>query len=111
MSTYKELARSVDTGHKELMALAKEPMTAFSTLYRAASAEGAFDKKTKELISLAIAVATHCQGCIAVHARAAARHGASEAEVIDVLMVAVEMSGGPGTVYAGNALQAFREFS
>jgi alkylhydroperoxidase/carboxymuconolactone decarboxylase family protein YurZ len=38
-------------------------MKAFSALAQAATREGALDKKTKELIALAIGIATRCDGC------------------------------------------------
>ena len=42
----------------------------------AAFKAGALDQKTKELIALAIAITTHCDGSIAAHAKGAARTGA-----------------------------------
>ncbi|MFQ3613612.1 MAG: carboxymuconolactone decarboxylase family protein [Cyanobacteriota bacterium] len=41
-----------------------EVMRGFNTLHRAATAAGVLDTKTKELLALAIAVASHCEGCI-----------------------------------------------
>lgn len=78
---------------------------------KAALAQGALDTKTKELIALAIAVAKQCDGCIASHARGAARQGASEEEVAEAIGVAVLMDGGPGTVHGPRALAAFKEFA
>lgn len=46
-----------------------------------ASAEGALDAKTRELISIAVAITTRCDGCIGVHTEAALKAGASEAEI------------------------------
>jgi alkylhydroperoxidase/carboxymuconolactone decarboxylase family protein YurZ len=37
-------------------------MKAFSALAQAAGRDGALDRKTKELIALAIAIATRCDG-------------------------------------------------
>lgn len=111
MDKFRDLARAVDRGNKALSEAAPEAMGAFGALFRAASADGVLDKKTKELMALSISVAIRCEGCIAVHARAAARHGATEAEAVEALMVAVELTGGPGTVYAGEALEAFRAFA
>ena len=73
--------------------------------------DGAVDAKTKELVALAISVAKQCDGCIASHAKSAARRGASEAEVAEVLGVAILMDGGPGMVHAPRAFEAFREFA
>jgi AhpD family alkylhydroperoxidase len=62
-----------------------EAWTAFNALHRAAMADGAVPRRIKELIALAVAVSEHCDGCIAYHAKAAARHGASREEVGEVL--------------------------
>ena len=83
----------------------------YGSLSAAAFTEGALDAKTKELIALAIAVAKQCDGCIASHARGAARRGATEAEVAEALGVAIVMNGGPGTVHAPRAFVAFQEFA
>ena len=50
-------------------------MQAFSALAQAATRDGALDKKTKELIALAIGVATRCDGCIGFHTEALVRLG------------------------------------
>jgi len=83
----------------------------FKALKDAAFTPGALDVKTKELIALAIATSSHCDGCIASHARGAARAKATEAEVAEALGVCIQMMGGPGTVYAPRAFAAFREFA
>ena len=87
-----------------------EVYAGFKSLHDAAFADGALDHKTKELIALAISTAQHCDGCMASHARGAARSGATEAEVAEALGVSIQMMGGPGTVYAPRAFAAFREF-
>ena len=43
------------------------------------------DAKTHELISLAVAVTTRCDGCIAAHAAAAKKAGASKEEIAEAL--------------------------
>jgi len=83
----------------------------FAELHAASLAEGSLSAKTKELIALAIAVADRCDGCIASHARGAALKGATEQEVAETLGVTIMMGGGPATVYAPRAWEAFREFS
>lgn len=82
-----------------------------AALNAASFGDGALDAKTKELIALAMAVTKQCDGCIASHARGAARRGATAEEVADALGVAIAMNGGPGTVHAPRALEAFREFA
>jgi AhpD family alkylhydroperoxidase len=81
----------------------------YAAMQRAAMADGALSAKFKELIALALAVTRECDGCIAAHARGAARQNATEAEVAEALGVAVMMNGGPGTVWAPRALAAFKE--
>jgi AhpD family alkylhydroperoxidase len=88
-----------------------EVYQAYSALKRAATSDGVLDSRTKELIALAIAVTTGCDGCIATHARGAARHGASAEQVAEALGVAIMMDGGPGTVYGPRALASFQEFA
>lgn len=80
-------------------------------LQAAAFAPGVLDVKTKELIALAIAVTSQCDGCIAAHARRAVRRGAGEEEVAEAIGVAIAMSGGPGAVYGPRAFSAFQEFT
>ena len=83
----------------------------FKALRDASFADGALDRKTKELIALAIATSQHCDGCMASHARGAASSGATDTEVAEALGVCIQMMGGPGTVYAPRAFAAFREFA
>lgn len=86
-------------------------MKEFSDLHGAAMKPGALDTKTKELIALAISITSRCDGCIASHARGAAKQGATEAEVAETIGVAVLMAGGPATVYGPRAFAAFRDFA
>jgi AhpD family alkylhydroperoxidase len=82
----------------------------YKNLHDAALADGALDARTKELIALAISVSKECDGCIAAHAHAAVRHGATPQEGAEAIGVALLMSGGPGTVYGARAYAAFIEF-
>lgn len=81
----------------------------YASMQRAAMAEGALSTKVKELIALAIAVTRQCDGCMAAHARGAARQNATEEEVAEAIGVAVMLNGGPGTVWGPRALAAFKE--
>ena len=90
---------------------APEVAKAFSGLAQAAIAPGALDSKTKELIALAIGITARCDGCLAYHARAALRLGATREEVLDVIGVAVYMGGGPSMIYGAEALAAYDGFA
>ncbi len=83
----------------------------YAALSAAVFVDGALDARTKELIALAIAVAKQCDGCMASHARGAARRGATAEEVAEALGVAILMNGGPGTVHAPRAFAAYEEFA
>jgi len=85
-------------------------MRGFSSMASAAMTDGALDRKTKELMALAIGVAVHCKGCIGFHVQSLVKLGASKAEIEDALGVAIYMGGGPSLMYAAEALQAFDEF-
>lgn len=86
-----------------------ELMKSFYALSKASSAAGVLDSKTKELIALAIAVATHCDDCIAFHTNSALKAGATQAEILEMLGVAVFMGGGPSLMYASHVMEAVEE--
>lgn len=83
----------------------------FRELHDNALADGALSRKQKELIALAMAVGTQCDGCIASHARGCVIYGATAEEVAEMLGVAMLMMGGPGTVYGPRAFAAYQEFA
>ena len=99
------------TAHlRNLQGGAPEVMKAFSNIANAALAAKALDGKTKELIALGISVAIRCDDCIAFHAKAALKQGASREEVMEALGMAVYMGAGPSVMYATHALDAFEQF-
>lgn len=100
--------------NRQLAALRPEmPRAAagFAQLAQAATASGAVDSKTKELIALAIGIATHCDGCIGFHVKAAIRHGATRAEIAETVAMCVYMGGGPSLMYGAKAFAAFDELA
>ena len=94
-----------------LRELIPEAWASFADLYRTSLAPGELDTATKELIALAISVVEGCDGCIASHARGAARQGATRQQVAEALGVTLLMDGGPASIYGPRALAAFDEFS
>lgn len=86
------------------------PIGDFARLHRDATAAGALPAKFKELAALGIAVAIRCENCIAYHVHDALKAGASRAEILEVLGVAVMMGGGPATMYACEAFEALSQF-
>ena len=86
-------------------------MQGFQAMTKASYADGALDAKTKELIALALGVAARCEGCVAFHAKALVKLGATREEVAETLGVAIQMGGGPSMMWATEALTAFDELS
>ena len=96
---------------REVRGGAPEVMKGFGALAQAALKANALDTKTKELIALAIAVATRCDGCIGFHAEAAVRSGASRDEVMETMGMAIYMGAGPSVMYAAQAVEAYDQFA
>jgi AhpD family alkylhydroperoxidase len=109
--SYRALTQAVSSDLARLRTSTPDVMKAFSDLGRAATADGALDKKTKELIALALSVAVRCDPCIGFHTQALAKLGATRQEVDETLGVAVYMGGGPSLMYAASAIRAFDEFA
>lgn len=110
MAHWHDLISTLGEPTRSLRAAIPDTWKGFTELHRGAMAAGALPAATKELIALAIATVEECDGCIAYHAKGAARKGASPEEVAEALGVALLMSGGPGTVYGPRAWEAYNEF-
>ncbi len=82
-------------------------MDGMKALDEAGSSKKALDAKTRELIALGVACTTRCDTCIAIHAKAAAEAGASRAELLEALAVAVALNAGAALVFSSRALEAF----
>lgn len=108
---FEHITKNISTQIAKMRQEIPDVMAGFSALAQAASKEGALDKKTKELIAMALAVANRCPGCIGFHAQALIKHKASREEFLETLGMAVYMGGGPSLMYAAEALEAFEEFS
>jgi AhpD family alkylhydroperoxidase len=106
-ATIRDLARPT----RELSSAIPDVWAGFAEMHRHAVADGALPARIKELMALAIAVVKHCDGCIAYHAKAAARRGATPDEVAEALGVALLMDGGTASVYGPRAWDAYREFA
>ena len=108
---YPEITRRISDDLKKLRKDIPDTLSGFSALANAALRGGALDKKTKELVALALGVAAHCDGCIGFHAEALVKLGASRQEVEEVLGMAVYMGGGPALMFAADAIAAFEQYA
>lgn len=85
-------------------------MVPFEAMHKAASASGALDQKTKELMALAISIVVRCDDCIAYHVHDAIEAGATREELEEAIGVGVLMGGGPGMIYGTHAIEAVAQF-
>ena len=83
----------------------------FVTMEQNTYKDGKLLKKQKELIAIGISVVINCESCMEWHIRQALADGATDKEIIESIEVAIEMSGGPGTVsarFAMNVLEFYK---
>ncbi|QGM46813.1 carboxymuconolactone decarboxylase family protein [Methylocystis heyeri] len=111
LQDWPELTKLLSADVRNLRVGAPDVMKAFGAMAMSASATGALDAKTKELIALAIGVSTRCDDCIAFHSKAAVEKGATREEVLETLGMAIYMGAGPSAMYASHALAAFDQFA
>jgi AhpD family alkylhydroperoxidase len=88
-----------------------ETMQGFNAMAKSALAPGALSALDKELIALAIGVASRCDACIGFHVKALVRLGVSREQFMETLGVCTYMGGGPVLMYAAEAVRAYEEFT
>lgn len=88
----------------DMRTLVPDVMRGYAALAASGEKSVHLDAKTRELISLAVAVTTRCDGCIASHVEAAITHGATREELAEALGVAIAMNAGAALVYSARAL-------
>lgn len=106
---YEQLANKTRKEALELYKAIPEVMRSFKGVTSAVCKHGALSIKTKELMALAIAISSRCEGCLVFHIQSAIKHGANRNEIAETIAVSVEMGGGPSTVYGAKALAVFDE--
>jgi AhpD family alkylhydroperoxidase len=97
-----------DIGGKlgELSKLSPDTVKGYMMLSGANAKTTALGEKTRQLISLAVAVTTRCDGCIVFHTDAALKAGATKEEISEALGVAVAMNAGAALIYSTRVLDA-----
>lgn len=109
--SYTDITAEINRGILKLREGAPAAMAGFSALAKGALQGGSLSEAVKELVALAIGVATHCDGCIGFHAKSLVRLAVKREEVIEALAVTVYMGGGPSLMYAAQAMHAYDEFA
>jgi AhpD family alkylhydroperoxidase len=92
---------------KEMSQLAPNAVAGFIALDKGANKTVHLDAKTRELIAVAFAVTTRCDGCIGVHTERAISAGATREEVAEALGVAVALNAGAALAYSAGVLDAY----
>jgi AhpD family alkylhydroperoxidase len=87
--------------------LSPDTMKAVAALGAGPAKTGHLTPKMHELIALAVAVTTRCDGCIAVHTKAAAEHGATREEIAEALGTAISLNAGAALTYTARVLEAY----
>jgi AhpD family alkylhydroperoxidase len=108
---YAGILSELNPQHRALRQMIPGVYQGFGEMSQSALGAGAIDTKIKELIAMVIGVVQGCDGCIASHARGAARAGATRQEAAEVIGVSIMMHGGPATIYGARAYAAFCEFA
>lgn len=108
---YIEITNNISQHVAKIAELQPEVMTNFMATAAAAGADGALDKKTKELIALAIGITNHCDGCIGYHVKSLVELGTTKQELAETLATCIYMGGGPALMYAADAMQAYEQFT
>jgi AhpD family alkylhydroperoxidase len=86
--------------------LAPDTHRAFDEFSRAVFGDGALDRRTKQLIAVAVAHVTQCPYCIQGHTKLAHRAGASPQQIMESIWVAAEMRSGGAFAHSTLALHA-----
>jgi AhpD family alkylhydroperoxidase len=107
MLDWNEYQKQLMSGIGTIAQLSPDTVRGYQTLSGAGQKTGHLDAKTRQLISLAVAVTTRCDGCITVHTDAAIKAGATREEVAEALGVAVALNAGAALVYSARVMDAY----
>lgn len=109
--SFSTITQDISKGLGTLRNEIPDTMQGFNAMAKAALAPGALSALDKELIALAIGVASRCDACIGFHVKALIRLGVSREQLMEMLGVCTYMGGGPVLMYAAEAVRAYEEFT
>lgn len=93
----------------EFAKLNPDVLRGLHTVEGGAAKTGKLDPKMHELIALAVAVTTRCDGCIAVHGKKAVELGATREEIAEALGVAIALNAGAALTYTARVFDAIAD--
>lgn len=100
-----ELTKSIP----EFARLTPDSLKGYQTLSAANAKTSLLGEKIRQLISIAVAVTTRCDGCITFHTDAALKAGATREEIAEALGVAMAMNAGAALIYSLRAMDSVAE--
>lgn len=109
MNDLEQMKRRRKLAHGRLVKLKSPVYKLFMDLEKAAYREGALSAKTKLLAGIAVSVVVNCGACMQWHVEEAARAGASEQEIVEMIEVAVKMGGAPAVVASRIACEVMEQ--
>jgi AhpD family alkylhydroperoxidase len=90
---------------KRFTELAPEAAKAFNEFDAAAFKGGEIPLKYKELIAVAVGLATQCPYCIDIHAKRARKAGATEQELAEATLIAAALRAGGAMTHGTHTLE------
>ena len=106
MLDWNDYQKQIGAQLAHFMKLTPDSVRGYQTLSNANAKDSRLGEKTRQLISLAVAVTTRCDGCITVHTDAALKAGATREEISEALGVAMAMNAGAALIYSLRAMDA-----
>ena len=104
---WKAYHKQITAGVGAIAKVSPDFVRGYQTLSGAARQTNLLGDKVNELIALAVAVTTKCDGCITVHTAAAIKAGATREEIVEALGTAAAINAGAALVYSVRTLDAF----
>jgi AhpD family alkylhydroperoxidase len=86
-------------------------MRGLMTIENAAAKTSHLEPKMHELIALAVAVTTRCDGCISMHTKKAVEADASLEEISEALGVAIALNAGAALTYSARVIETYQQLS
>lgn len=86
--------------------LSPDVLRGLNTIEGSGNKTGHLEPKMHEIVALAVAVTTRCDGCIAVHAEKAVEFGATKGEIAEALGVAIALNAGAALTYTARVFDA-----
>jgi AhpD family alkylhydroperoxidase len=107
MGAVKDILEKRSENRERLEKEAPDLYHGFNELMKHYYKHGAVERKYKELMAVAAAVATRCVPCLANHANNAMAAGATREEVLEAAAIGIEFGGGPSFVVVRDHLLDF----